>query len=256
MDLYKHILDELSPNLITLLLYFQGEPYIHPQFMEMVRLASAKKIYTMTSTNGHFLSEERARQTVTSGLDRLIISLDGLTQETYSAYRREGRLEEVLQGIRRLVKWKKKLQSRKPHLVLQFLVVRPNEHEIPEVKKLAKELGVDELQFKTAQIYEYEDGHPLIPVNLRYARYKPLGNGRWALKKKIKNRCLRLWQGAVITWDGRVLPCCFDKDARYEMGRIPHTAFRQIWKGEAYKAFRRQLVSNRKEIAICKNCTE
>ena len=256
LELYEHVLEQLAPDLIFLTLYFQGEPYIHPRFLEMVRLAANKGLYTISSTNAHFLTEENARATVESGLDRLIVSLDGLSQETYESYRREGNLEEVLSGLRRLLKWKKRLKSRKPHVVLQFLVVRPNEHEIPAVHKLARELGVDELQLKTAQIYEYENGHPLIPADLRYSRYKPAGNGRWVLKKPIKNRCLRMWQGAVLTWDGRVLPCCFDKDARHQLGQIPLRSFREIWKGENYDAFRQKLLRAREEIGICGNCTE
>ncbi len=256
LELYDYILEQLAPKLLVLILYFQGEPFIHPRFFEMIQRAAAKKLYTITSTNGHFLSEENARKTVESGLDRLIVSLDGLSQETYSAYRKEGKLQEVLAGIQRLVKWKTKLKSHTPHIVLQFLVVRPNEHEIPALKQLARELRVDELQIKTAQIYEYENGHPLIPRNLRYSRYKPDGQGKWKLKKALRNRCLRLWQGAVITWDGRVLPCCFDKDAQYKMGQMPLHSFRQIWKNEAYASFRKQLIQNRNQIEICRNCTE
>ncbi len=256
IELYQHILEELAPQLLILILYFQGEPFIHPQFFELIKQAADKKLYTISSTNGHFLSDEYARKTVESGLDRLIISLDGLSQETYSAYRKEGRLQEVLAGIRRLVKWKAKLRSHTPHLVLQFLVVKPNEHEIPQLKRLYRELGVDELQIKTAQIYEYENGHPLIPTDLRYSRYQPDEQGKWKLKKPLRNRCLRLWQGAVITWDGRVLPCCFDKDAQHLMGQMPLHSFRQIWKNAAYAAFRKQLVQNRKQIDICRNCTE
>ncbi len=256
LDLYEHVLAQLAPDLIFLTLYFQGEPYIHPHFLEMVRLAASKGLYTISSTNAHFLTEENARATVESGLDRLVVSLDGLSQETYESYRREGNLEEVLSGLRRLLKWKKRLKSHKPHVVLQFLVLRPNEHEIPALRKLARELGVDELQLKTAQIYEYENGHPLIPTNLRYSRYKPAGNGRWVLKKNIKNRCLRMWQGAVLTWDGRVLPCCFDKDARHQLGQIPLRSFREIWKGENYDAFRQKLLRAREGIDICRNCTE
>ncbi len=256
LDLYQHLLDEVAPHLLFLTLYFQGEPYIHPRFTEMVRLAARRGLYTISSTNAHFLTDENARATVLSGLDRLIVSLDGLTQETYEAYRREGRLEEVLAGIRRLVAWKKKLKSPRPHIVLQFLVVRPNEHEIPALKKLARELGVDALQLKTAQIYEYENGHPLIPSDLRYSRYKPIGNGRWALKKAVKNRCFRMWRGAVLSWDGRVLPCCFDKDAQHELGQMPLLSFRQIWKGEKYLAFRQNLLRGRSEVEICRNCTE
>src|SRR5438046_10221776 len=110
----------------------------------MMKYASQKKIYTATSTNAHYLSEENAKRTVESGLDRLIISIDGTTQDVYQQYRIGGNLEKVLEGTRNIVKWKKELKSSTPHVIFQFLVVKPNEHQIEDVKKLAKEMGADE----------------------------------------------------------------------------------------------------------------
>ena len=106
-----------------------------------------------------FLNDENAKKTIESGLDRMIISVDGTTQEVYENYRKEGKLETVLQGARNVVKWKKQLNSATPHIIFQFLVVKPNEHQIPEIYKLAKEIGVDEVKLKTAQVYDYEHGN-------------------------------------------------------------------------------------------------
>ena len=138
----------------------------------MVRYASDKKIYTATSTNAHFLTKENAEKTVQSGLDRLIISIDGTTQEVYENYRIGGKLEKVLEGTKNIIQAKKRLKVSKPHIIFQFLVVRPNEHQIQEAKELAKKLGVDEIKFKTAQIYDYENGSDLIPTLDKYARYR------------------------------------------------------------------------------------
>ena len=115
----------------------------------------SKKIYTATSTNAHYLDDENARRTVESGLDRLIISLDGTTQEVYSQYRIGGDLEKVLAGAANIVKWKKRFGSKTPYVFFQFLVVRPNEHQLAEAKELARKTGVDGIRYKTAQIYDY-----------------------------------------------------------------------------------------------------
>jgi len=149
-DFFTKAIDELYKDLIYLIFYFQGEPYINPDFLDMVAYANQKGIYTITSTNGHFLNDENARKTIESGLDRMIISVDGTTQEVYENYRREGKLENVLEGAKNMVKWKKKLKSSTPHLIFQFLVVKPNEHQIPEIYKLAREIGIDEVKLKTA----------------------------------------------------------------------------------------------------------
>lgn len=255
-DFFKQVIDDLYHKLVYLIFYFQGEPYINPAFLDMVRYAHQKGIYTITSTNGHFLNDENARKTIESGLNRLIISIDGTTQEVYQQYRKEGKLEVVVQGARNVVKWRKKLNAKNPHIIFQFLVVKPNEHQIEDVKKLAEEIGVDEVKFKTAQIYDYHNGHPLIPTIERYSRYAPQQDGTYKIKNRLLSHCWKLWHACVITWDGMVVPCCFDKDAQHRLGDLKEQSFSELWRGTAYRAFRTALIKGRKNIDICKNCTE
>ncbi len=254
--LFKNTITELKDALIYLTFYFQGEPYLHKDFLAMVSFASKLKIYTATSTNAHYLNYENAIATVQSGLDRLIISIDGTSQETYEQYRIGGNLDKVLEGTRNIIKAKKELQSSTPHVIFQFLVVKPNEHQLLEVKKLANEIGVDELRLKTAQIYDFENGSDLIPTNEKYSRYQKLTNGKFGLKNKLINHCWKMWHSCVITWDGVVVPCCFDKDAKYRMGDVSKHTFKEIWNNKTYIEFRKKLISTRKKIEMCKNCTE
>lgn len=255
-DFFKETMDEVGKDLTYLIFYFQGEPYLNPDFLDMVKYANNKKIYTATSTNAHYLNDANAKKTIESGLDRLIISIDGTTQDTYEQYRIGGNLEKVLEGARNIVKWKKNLNKTRPYVVFQFLVVKPNEHQTEEVKKLAREIGVDDVAFKTAQVYDYENGNTLIPENEKYSRYRKQDDGTFALKNKLLNHCWKLWHSCVITWDGTVVPCCFDKDADHKMGNLKELNFQSIWKNDAYQSFRRSLMKSRKEIDICKNCSE
>lgn len=250
------LLDELSPTLGSIMFYFQGEPYLHPNFTDLVHRAAQRNIYTITSTNAHFLTSDNAIKTVKSGLSRLIISIDGTTQDTYEQYRVHGRLSKVIEGTRNLLAARAELNSKTPHVIFQFLVVKPNEHQIDEVHHLAKSLGVDEVRLKTAQVYDYENGNPLIPDDDRYSRYRRTRSGKWELKNKLLNRCWRMWQGCVFTWDGQVVPCCFDKDAQHTLGSIQGDAFTPIWRGAAYQNFRGAVLRSRSEIDICTNCTE
>jgi len=256
IDFYKKSIAELKKHLVYLTLYFQGEPYLHPQFFDLVKFARKNKIYVATSTNAHFLSAENARLTVESGLNRLIISLDGADEETYLSYRKGGNFELVIQGIKNLSEAKRKAKSHFPYLILQFIVFASNENQINEVKRIGKELGVDEVQIKSAQIYDFENGNPLIPKNNKYSRYKKLSDSRFVLKKQIKNRCFRMWQSAVITWDGKVVPCCFDKDAKHLIGDLNISKFNEIWRSKSYHIFRNKILTNRKSIDICCNCSE
>ena len=253
---FSKVIDELAPVLTNLTFYFQGEPYLNPKFLEMVRYASKKNIFTSTSTNAHYLNDEQARQTVESGLDRLIVSIDGVSQNTYEQYRIGGQLSKVVEGTKNVIAWKRKLKSRTPHVVFQFLVVRANEHDIPRLHQLAKEMGVDEVKLKTAQIYDYENGSPLIPENPKYSRYEKAENGLFKAKNPLLNQCWKMWSSCVITWDGQVVPCCFDKDAKHVMGDVTKQSFVEIWKSEPYQQFRQSILRSRSEIEICKNCSE
>jgi radical SAM protein with 4Fe4S-binding SPASM domain len=255
-DFFMSTLDELYKEISYLIFYFQGEPFLNPKFLDMVSYASSKNIYTATSTNAHYLNDAVAKKTVESGLSRLIISIDGTTQETYEQYRIGGDLKKVIEGAENIVKWKKELRSKTPHIIFQFLVVKPNEHQIKDVEVLAKKIGVDEVRFKTAQMYDYVNGNKLIPTIEKYSRYKKQTDGTYTIKNEMLNHCWRLWHSTVITWDGLVVPCCFDKDAQHQLGNLKTESFKEMWQGNKYQNFRSSVLRSRSEIDICKNCTE
>ena len=255
-DFFEKVVDELAPDLLYLILYFQGEPFLNKNLFEMIRYASQKKIYTATSTNAHYLDDDNARKTIESGLDRLIISIDGTTQETYQQYRIGGSLEKVIKGAQNMVKWKRQLKSKTPHLIFQFLVVKPNEHQIKEVQQLAKSIGIDEVVYKTAQLYDYVHGNELMPNDLTHSRYKKNKDGTYSIRNPLLNHCWRMWHSCVITWDGNVVPCCFDKDASHRLGQVATLGFRKVWQSEPYNRFRKLVLKSRSNIDICTNCTE
>ena len=256
-DFFRQTIDDIHKELLYLIFYFQGEPFLNPDFLEMVKYAHDKGVYTATSTNAHYLNDEKAKKTVESGLDRLIISIDGTTQDVYKQYRVGGNLEKVLAGARNIVKWKKELKSSTPFVFFQFLVVKPNQHQIEDIKKLAKEVGVDQVRFKTAQVYDYEnDPNNLIPTIQKYSRYRKDKNGVMKSKSGMKNHCWKLHHANVITWDGMVVPCCFDKDAMHQLGNLQMESFKDIWNNNNYKQFRGELMKSRKNIDICANCSE
>ena len=275
-ELFESIINQLLPHLSWLTLYFQGEPYMSKHFFDFITFARSKKIFVATSTNGHFLDEHSVMQTIGSGLNRLIISLDGTDQQSYEAYRRGGNFAKVIGGIRLLVNEKKRLKKNNPEIILQCLVLKSNEHQPTEIKKLAKELEVDKLEFKTAQFNDYKNGNPLMPENPKYSRYirmpaRPLDHSPtrppdhsttrppahlFTPKNRMPNACFRAWSSCVITWDGKVVPCCFDKDAANMTGDMTKQSFREIWKGKSSGDFRKRILTNRKSIGICSNCSQ
>lgn len=270
--LFRSIIDQLSPHLTYLTLYFQGEPFLDPVFFENIKYARSRNIYVSSSTNGHFLTPANVSALIHSGLNRLVISVDGTDQSTYARYRIGGSLEKVLEGIRNLVDTRKKMKTRNPSIIIQFLVLKINQHQISEIKKLGKKLGVDKVELKTAQFYDYLYGNPLMTDLPEHSRYIPASSPTHQLtstpvhqltsspthqlKNHLPDACFRMWSSCVFTWDGKVVPCCFDKDARYILGNMHNQSFQQIWRSQDYHHFRKKILDNRKSIDICTNCTQ
>lgn len=256
IELHERMLQQVYKSVFYINYYFQGEPFLNPKFLSLIRQAKQYNIYTATSTNAHFIDQKKAREIVASGLDRLIISIDGLTQETYESYRVNGKLEKVIEASKWLIAAKKEAKRNTPYLIFQFLAVAQNEHEIPAIYQLGKSIGIDEVRIKTAQLYDYEHGNPLMPKNEKYARYNQQKDGTYKLKYKTGNHCWRMWSGSVLTWDGKIVPCCFDKDAQHVLGSLDVNSFHEIWNNKAYKTMRGAVLTKRHEIDICKNCSE
>jgi radical SAM protein with 4Fe4S-binding SPASM domain len=253
--MFKKLIDELKPTLQHLILYFQGEPMLNSQLNEFIQYAHNAKIYTSTSTNGQFITKNNAKNLVESGLDKLIVSIDGTTQEIYELYRVGGSLEKALEGIKEIIHWRNELKSLTPLVEIQFLVLKTNEHQMNEMKQLSKSLCVDRLRFKTAQLFDFENGNALMPAKDKYSRYRKGTEGKYFIKGKQSNHCLRLWSGVVVTVLGDVLPCCFDKASEHSFGNIREQSFSACWNSKKASGFRDKILQNRKQFEICRNCT-
>ena len=250
LGLYEKVIHELRPYLYYINLYFQGEPMMHPGFFSFPALTNGIK--TVVSTNGHFLAEGNPEKLIKSRLNKLIVSLDGMNQEVYSQYRQKGEFTRVIEGIRNVATARDKLHS-SLKLEIQFLVNRYNENQIAEARRFAKEVNA-RLKLKSMQVISDNDTGKWMPPRGKFRRYEEI-NGRNVIRNSMPDRCPRLWFNPVITWDGLVIPCCFDKDAEFVMGDLKKDSFRTIWNNDRYKKFRKQVLTRRGSIGICRNCT-
>ncbi len=250
MEVWQRTLAEISPYAFTVQFYFQGEPLLNQALPEMIRQAHAEGLYTIVSTNAQSMTPAWAEALVGAGLSRIIVSMDGLTQETYSAYRIGGSLQQCMDALRYLRAAKERVNARIT-IELQCLRLRTNEQEWAELKRMYHRLGADRLTLKTAQLYNYADGHPLMPANERYSRYRKGSDGHYHRKPRRKS-CLRVWSGCVITTEGDVLPCCYDKAHAHAYGNIMNTHIRGLFANDTALAFRRQ--AWQEQPAICREC--
>ena len=262
IELFHRILDEVKESAHTMQFYFQGEPLLHKQLPEMIAAAHKVGLYTIVSTNAQALNCNIAEALIKSGLNRIIVSIDGFSEESYAAYRVGGSLHKALEGLQYLRQAKEQIGSR-IIIELQVLRLKSNEHEWDWIKKNYKSLGATRLVFKTAQLYDFENGNPLMPTDEHYARYHKTADGTYVHKKRRiqhskfpihHSPCLRLWSGCVITTNGDVLPCCYDKEHKHILGNITAQPLTEIFHSKKALSLRRLILQGHHIPDMCKNC--
>ncbi|MBI5058985.1 SPASM domain-containing protein [candidate division KSB1 bacterium] len=252
---FRSILENVGPQVRVLALWNQGEPTINDELPEMIRFAHERGIYTMTSTNGNLmLRRNLVNRLIDSGLDELIFSIDGLTPESYKIYRIGGELETVVQGMKAVRARRDELKRKTPRIIMQWLPMKHNEHEIPYLRKTAAGWGADSVEIKTTQVYTDQQAADYLPGLESLRRYQRIGE-RWETKRRYQS-CKRLWFSTMIDWNGTVVPCCFDKDEDYPMGNALHQDFREIWHSQLYNDLRTTLIREGRVKEMCQNCTE
>lgn len=256
----------------TVQFYFQGEPLLNPRLPELIREVAQQGLYTIVSTNAQTLDRAMAKRLVVSGLHRIIISIDGLSQSSYEAYRKGGSVEKARAAIRYLreereiARRQRLISGDYPLIELQCLLLRSNEREQALMRKTYRLLGADRLTFKTAQFYDYQYGNPLMPARDRDRRYEQYADGTYRLKRHPLRRlwhaltgispCYRLWAGCVLTTNGDVLPCCYDKSHTHAYGNIHDASLASLFRSKQADAFRRTAIRAPFQQApeICQNC--
>jgi MoaA/NifB/PqqE/SkfB family radical SAM enzyme len=200
LDNFKKIIDINKDYAFMIALHFTGEPLLNDSIYDMINYAHLNKMATYLSSNFQHFRKEDACRIVSSGLDLLTVSIDGASQETYRRYRQKGELAGIFQNIQAVINAKRELQASWPRVNLQFLVMEHNEHEIAEIKNIAKGLGVDTLEFKPLGLYPVNKY--LLPKNPKYVRraYRRTG-----IRRKP---CWWLWSSLVVLWNTEVVPCC------------------------------------------------
>lgn len=251
---FANALEPLSHWLVCCQFYLQGEPTMSPHLSHMIERAHRERIFTMTSTNGQTLTPELCRSLVLAGLDQIIVSVDGTTQEVYEQYRVGGSLQKAIDGIRNLTAARNELCKRNPAIVAQFIVFRHNEHQIADIKRVAREWGADKVVLKTAQIENLDNAAQLLPQNQRYSRYTKDSNGNYFMPKRFPINCKRLRQTMVVDSSGNVLPCCYDKNGQFVMGNVNEQSATTIWKNQKFNMFRQWVWHTETPPDICLNC--
>jgi MoaA/NifB/PqqE/SkfB family radical SAM enzyme len=246
---FQKIITKLPKSICWITLYFQGEPLLDETIIEKIKYLRANNYFVEISTNAQNINKEMAKALVESGLNRIIISMDGISQKTYEKYRINGKINNVFEAINNLLESKKKSNKKNPKIIIQYIVFKHNESEIKQFKKMMEKKDVT-IRIKNAQLED--DAIDYLPNNKKYRRYK-ISNDKLKLKKSTPKPCYRLWKEIILLQNGQIAICCHDKNSELINETWHNKTIKQIWSSQEFNALRqRTLISD--DIEICKNC--
>ena len=264
IDTFTRIMNECGPYLYEVDLYNWGEPLLNKDIMLMIRKAKEYKIKVNISTNLNYFTKDLGAELITSGTDRIIISLAGASQETLEKYQVGSNFSKVLENIKLLVNLKQNLKLSKPFIQWRYLINRFNEHEVHNAKSLAKELELDELDVGPLRcdmgnelLFNKEERYENVRKWLPSRETRSIYNYDHDEKKIVITRlCHYLWTQSTINWDGSVSPCCSVWHEQYDFGNINRNTFKEIWNNEYYKSARNEFIeeSSSDKLTICHIC--
>ena len=259
---FRKVLEKIKPYALEVVLHNWGEPFLNPDFLDIVRATKAARLGTAASTNLNLVHRGRGylHEVVDSGLDHLVASIDGTTQEVYETYRRNGNLDHALANLRELVNYKRSQGRATPIIEWQFLVMKHNEHQIDEARRLADEIGVDRLRFTGAGM-PFDDlantklAAQWLPENPEYRGYDPaIINDRGYL---YDEKCFYLYRAMTVNPNGEVAPCCAIHHSNWDFGNLLHSPLDDVWNNEHYRASRALFSGKPYESAVktaCHSC--
>lgn len=254
-ETFKKIIDEVRFYSQTIYLWNLGEPFLNEDIFKMISYAKKFGLFVMSSTNGYaFKDKQSIAKLIDSGLDRLIVGIDGIDQQTFSKYRKGLRLNLVLKGLEQLNVRKRKLKVDHPWIDFQFIVMKHNQNQIKQASVLAKKLGTHfRPKFLSMEMVDNKNPQNWLPDKDTLRIYKQSGN-EFMLKRKMINNTCTAWDSMVINWDGTVNPCIFDYYSNIVLGKIPRSSVHEIWTVKKFTDFRRKVLMNRSDVKICRTC--
>ena len=261
LPLFTRIVDEIAPYTGKIIMYNYGEPFLNPSIFEMIQYAKKHEMYIKISTNGTlFYNDEWIESTLQSGLDELIVSIDGADAATFNIYRRGLAFDRIVEGMRAMSRLKEKLEVPQPKIKVQFIAMKHNEHQVELVRQLAHSVNA-EFVIKAVNLGMVDGGLEMAEDYLPDNRDLPnrythnSASGLLEPKHTVSAFCPIIWGSIMINCDGTVIPCCYDYQSDWILGKIPENSIAELWSGKEMTRLRKSIHTNYKSVAICRACS-
>jgi MoaA/NifB/PqqE/SkfB family radical SAM enzyme len=245
---------EANPQMRYMCLHLMGEPLLSETLFPIVRHLKSRGIYTYFSSNGMLL-EKHVPEILSSGLDKISISLDGVTQEDLVRYRRNADLETIVRGIKRLRDEREGLGVDHPLIQIQTIMFSYNEAKEASVIRFLTSLNADRIKLKKPSFDTFggrneKEKDPKSGLGEPSGKYSR-NDGAYA-RYRERAVCRLLFQGFVLS-DGSVVPCCIDYDGRYAFGNLNRNSWAEIW----FSKERRQMLTRylQGKLGLCRECS-
>lgn len=247
-EVFRKIIDEVRDYNGSIWLHNLGEPLAHPQFAELTRYVKESGLPCGFSTNATLLNEARGTEILESGLDKIILCMDGVTKESFEKMRVGASFEKVTQNIEGFLRLKKQKRVENPETIVQLIYMKDTESQVEEFKRRWQPLA-DRVHIKRFATWADQVG-PITELSDPEHRYYPEHS-----KSSLRHPCAYLWRNVVVTAVGDVIPCCMDYDARMVMGNVKEQSLQEIWHGEKFRQARADQLAGR-FLSTCESCLE
>lgn len=247
-EVFVKVLDDARYFTDPCWFHWFGEPLLHPRLFEQIEMAKSRGVPNLgISTNGTLLDDRRAAAVLESPLDTLKIAIDGTTKEVYERIRLSSQheFEEVVENARSFLARRRSLSRSKPHTILSIIVMDETRAQLDQFRTFWLGAGADEVLFK-----------PFTTWGNQFEGLTPLVERGGVDAQPRQQPCYFLWESLVVSWNGLVVPCCYDYDAKEVLGDVTHQTLREIWNGEAYQRLRSNELAGCNDSSLCAGCDQ
>lgn len=278
MDIFQKLSEEF-PGLEFLEIAGFGENFCHKHILEILDRIGETGLRAHIVTNGLLIKGEIAGSVIRNKIERLSISVDAATEETFQKLRRGGKLQDLICNVRNLNQLKRQNHQKTPYLILTFIGMRQNIHEFPAFIEFCHQLGVDTVMLQGLNEYDSVAGDSLLwhkALSIKYYQeakaladkygiyidlfppdqfqeeasdtlqvppvknQAPLeSNSEFTPGVRWRKDCQDPWTRSFITHSGEVRSCC----AGYTLGNLHENSFQEIWHGDQYNHLRHRIIS-------------
>jgi radical SAM protein with 4Fe4S-binding SPASM domain len=245
-ELFKKIIDEVKEYNSYVWLHDFGESLFHPKIDLFIDYCADNGVMPFLSTNATILNEKNALKILNSKLETIILSLDGTTKETYEKIRVNGDFDETKSNILNFLELKKKMHKTKPYTIIQTIRMKETEKEIEAFKEQWRGIA-DNILIKKFSVWA-DQVAGIKNLSEEEQRYFPF--------RKERFPCSLLFKNVVVLWNGDVVPCCLDYDAKFVLGNVNENTLKEIWNSEKFNELRRNHIDGNYDNPLCKGCLE